>query len=474
MPARHILVEEMPADLREGVEKLRTALAVPASFPDDVVAEAERAASGVALPERDLTDVPFVTIDPEGARDLDQAVHLERSGEGYLVRYAIADVAAFVAPGGAIDAEAHRRGVTLYAPTMRTPLHPPVLSEGAASLLPGEVRPALVWELTLDASGATTHATVARARVRSTEQLSYAGVQRALDDGSASAMLGLLREVGQARERLEIERGGVSLNVPEQEVHATGDVWELAFGTPLPVEGWNAQISLMTGMAAAAMMLQGRVGLLRTLPPAKDADVERLRATARALRIAWPASTGYPDFVRSLDPAVPAHAAMLNACTTLFRGAGYAAFDGEAPEQPLHAALATPYAHCTAPLRRLADRYAGEVCVALCAGSEVPGWVRAELPGLPETMTDADRRAKKYERGIVDLVEALVLRPHVGETFTGTVLDLDSDRGQGRMQVQEPAIQARVDGRQLRLGEECSARLVTADVVDGVVRFEQV
>ena len=153
MPARHSLVEEMPADLREGVEKLRTALAVPASFPDDVVAEAERAASGVALPERDLTDVPFVTIDPEGARDLDQAVHLERSGEGYLVRYAIADVAAFVAPGGAIDAEAHRRGVTLYAPTMRTPLHPPVLSEGAASLLPGEVRPALVWELTLDASG---------------------------------------------------------------------------------------------------------------------------------------------------------------------------------------------------------------------------------------------------------------------------------------------------------------------------------
>jgi len=71
-------------------------------------------------------------------------------------------------------------------------------------------------------------------------------------------------------------------------------------------------------------------------------------------------------------------------------------------------------------------------------------------------------------------VEALVLRPRVGETFTGTVLDLDSDRGQGRMQVQEPAIQARVDGRQLRLGEECSARLVTADVVDGVVRFEQV
>lgn len=99
---------------------------------------------------------------------------------------------------------------------------------------------------------------------------------------------------------------------------------------------------------------------------------------------------------------------------------------------------------------------------------------RAELPGLPETMTDADRRAKKYERGIVDLVEGLVLRPHVGETFTGTVLDLDSDRGQGRMQVQEPAIQARCRRTPVAPGRSARPGLVTADVVDRVVRFEQV
>ena len=93
-------------------------------------------------PAYDVTELPFLTIDPPGSMDLDQAMHLERRGAGFRVRYAIADVAAFVRPGGAIDAEAHRRVETLYSPDTRTPLHPPVLSEGAASLLPGQVRPA--------------------------------------------------------------------------------------------------------------------------------------------------------------------------------------------------------------------------------------------------------------------------------------------------------------------------------------------
>ncbi|WP_246227054.1 hypothetical protein [Propioniciclava coleopterorum] len=94
----------------------------------------------------------------------------------------------------------------------------------------------------------------------------------------------------------------------------------------------------MTGMAAADMMLAGGVGVLRTLPPSRQADVDRLRRVAKALRIRWPGSVTYPEFVRALDPAQPRDLAMLNACTTLFRGAGYVAFDGEAPSS-----------RCTAP-----------------------------------------------------------------------------------------------------------------------------
>src|SRR6478735_6192482 len=127
---------------------------VPAGFPAAALAEAEAAAGGApggaggAASRADLRDVPFLTIDPPGSMDLDQALCLERAsaddGEGaaFVVHYAIADVGAFVVPGGALDAEVHERGTTLYAPDGRTPLHPAVLSEGAASLLPGEERPA--------------------------------------------------------------------------------------------------------------------------------------------------------------------------------------------------------------------------------------------------------------------------------------------------------------------------------------------
>jgi exoribonuclease R len=124
--------------LAESFEALRRELEIPHGFPPEVLEEAGEAARAPRRPEADLTDLGFVTLDPPGARDLDQAVHLDRRGDGYRVHYAIADVAAFVRPGGAVDEEAHRRGTTLYGPDVRTPLHPTVLSERAASLLPHE------------------------------------------------------------------------------------------------------------------------------------------------------------------------------------------------------------------------------------------------------------------------------------------------------------------------------------------------
>src|SRR3954467_14088769 len=116
-------------DLAQAFAQIRTELKIPAGFPPEVDAAAQEAAAHPQLPTADLTDLPFFTIDPPGSTDLDQAMHLERSGKGYRVRYAIADLPAFVTPGGPVDAEARRRGQTLYAPDQRSPLHPLVLSE---------------------------------------------------------------------------------------------------------------------------------------------------------------------------------------------------------------------------------------------------------------------------------------------------------------------------------------------------------
>jgi exoribonuclease R len=477
MPRREVRVAaDGDAAVEQGLADLHRELDLPDAFPPEVLAEAESAAKAPRLPDLDRTEIPFVTIDPESSRDLDQALHLERAGTGFRVHYAIADVAAFVEPAGAIDVEAHRRGETLYGPANKIPLHPPQLSEAAASLLPDGPRPALLWTIDLDADGAQTDVRVERAMVRSRAKLSYAGVQADLDAGRADPVFDLLREVGRLRLDQEAARGGVSLPLPDQEVARGDDGWVLDYRRQLDVEQWNAQVSLLTGMAAAGLMVQGRIGVLRTLAPADPDGIARLRRVAAALHVSWPADTSYPDLVRSLDPARPEHAALLTESTSLLRGSGYVAFDGSLPEERRHSAIAADYAHTTAPLRRLVDRYAGEACVALCAGTEVPDWVRQALPELPETMRESARRANTYEREVLDLVEAAVLQDRVGESFTAVVVSTsDKDPAEGEVMVTDPAVEARVEsgdgGRPLPLGDEVQVRLTEADPARRRVRF---
>jgi exoribonuclease R len=455
-------------DIDPYLRALRAELRVPEEFPADVQAEAERvAAAEVSSDGRvDATDIALMTLDPAGSRDLDQAFFLERLPTGIRLHYAIADVAAFVVAGGAIDAEAHRRGETLYLPDGRSPLHPPVLSEGAASLLPGQDRPTVLWQIDVDSTGAMQAVQVRRAVVRSRAQLDYATLQAQNADVYA-----LLQEFGQLRQQQERSRGAVSLNVPEQQVDGGGTGWTLSYRAPLPDEDWNAQMSLLTGMAAARLMLDAGVGLLRVMPPPDDATVASLRRSAVALGIDWPDGASYADVVRGVDASKPAHAAFLRLAAVLFRGASYVAFDGAAPASSTHSAVAAPYAHATAPLRRLADRYVSECCLAICAGSPVPEWARAALPTLPDEMAEADRRAHEVDRAVVDLAEALVLESRCGEVFRGVVVEAGPKGGE--VQLRDPAVRARLDGGSLPLGEEIDVRLRAVDVTKRRVTFER-
>ena len=473
MPSARV---RLPSAVVAGVaptwQELRDELGVVDTFPPEAVAEAEAAAR---TPERggarlDRTDLPLYTVDPEGSRDLDQAVGIERRPGGYRVHYAIADVAAFVTPGGALDAEAHRRGVTLYAPDRNVPLHPEILSTGAASLLPGQVRPALLWMLDLDADGELVDVDLRRATIRSRRQFAYPQVQQLLDAGRADDGVALLAEVGRLRQARAAERGAVHLPTPEQEVAEGADGRPcLVFRAQLPAEAWNAEISLLTGVAAARLMLDGGTGLLRTLPPPETREVESVRRSALALGLPWPEGAPYAEVISALDPDVPEAAALLTYAGRLLRGAAYTAFDGAPPEQAVHSAVAAPYAHCTAPLRRLADRHVGEVCLALAGGRPVPGWAREALPHLPAAMAGATRRAQALERAVVDLAEAVVLAPRVGELFDAVVVESGDTRGV--IQLRDPAVRARCEGPDLPLGHPLEVRLTAVDMALRKVTF---
>ena len=285
------------------------------------------------LPELDATDVPLVTLDPPGSRDLDQAVHLAARGDGYRVSYAIADVGAFVRLGGALDAEARRRGQTLYSPDRRTPLHPPVLSEGAASLLPGQLRPAVLWTIDLDADGepvARRPAPGPGPQPRPAGLPVGPGAGRRRHAARAARAAAGDRRAAAAAGAPSAARSS-SARPTRRSWPAPDGGWTLVLRGDLPVEGWNAQISLLTGRCAAGLMLDGGVGVLRTLPPARPEDVARLRLLAPGARrrLAGGRRPGRGHRRRS-TPRRPGHAAFLEEAVALLRGAAYTPFDGDA------------------------------------------------------------------------------------------------------------------------------------------------
>ncbi|MEO1061545.1 MAG: RNB domain-containing ribonuclease [Actinomycetota bacterium] len=459
-----------PAELvARGLRRLRDELTVPDRHPPEAVDAARRAVDGRS-DRLDLRDVPFVTIDPVGSRDLDQAYWAARRGDGFLVRYAIADVAAFVRPDDPVDVESWKRAVTLYPPDGRVPLHPAPLSEDAGSLLAGVDRPALVWELHLDGDGVVTSARLEAATVRSRAQLSYVDAQRRIDGGSVDDddPVALLPVIGALREQLEIDRGGIHLPLPSQEVVAADGRFDLAYEVSLPVEEWNAHISLMTGLAAAQLLGEAGAGLLRTLPTARRDTIDELRRTADCLGIDWPADESYPAFIRRLDAAEPTGAALLTQARSVFRGADYETFTGPLPPDAVHAAIGGHYAHVTAPLRRLCDRFSNEILVAHCADREPPAWAVEALERLPKAMARGRSLEGRLDRGVIDLVEAVLLSGRVGERLRGAVV---GERKSGVVvSLRDPAIVGVARG-EAELGAEVAVTVEDADPEAGRVEL---
>lgn len=484
-PAAGRVAAAVPPTIDEGFRRAREELGIRSAFPDEVLREAERVARdrdpSASAAHADRTAIEFVTIDPPGSRDLDQAVQVEREGAGYRLRYAIADVGFWVDRGSAIEREAWLRGVTFYAPDCRDPLYPPVLSQGAASLLPGQASPAFLFDMRLDANAGLVSWTLERALVRSRAQLTYTQLfERATraPGGGASppagdATLALLGEIGPKMLALEAARGGVSLPVRDQHVERRAAArlgYDLTYEAPNEAEQWNAEVSLLTGHLAAVRMMEAKVGLLRTMPPFDEREVARFRRIARALGFDWPEKVSYAAFMHGVSARHPHIDVLVRQARRVMHGAEYVAFDGLPPEQPLHGALAFPYAHATAPLRRLADRYVLDLVATLAAGAPVVAADKAALAALPPVMAEATRKANQLERRVVDVAEAWALRGCVGDTLQATVID--AQRGTIEVQVEEPPIRATLPdgvGDPPALGSGVRVRVERVDVAEGKI-----
>ena len=448
-----------------GLARIRDEQDVPGPFPAEVLAEAERAVAAVvdvlaARPDR--TAIPFVTLDPASSTDLDQAFALERSGDDIVLHYAIADLSAFVEPGGAIEQEAWRRGVTIYLPDGKANLHPPVLAEDVASLLPDGRRPAVLLTVAVAPDGTPALRSAEKVCVRSTAKLAYEDVDLARNP--------LLVELAARVREAEDRRGASRVDFPEQEVVTDPErpgAYRLRLRPRLPAEDANAALSLSANLAVAAALLEAHTGLFRVMDEPDERDVRALRHTAHALSLRWPDDVDLAAFQRSLDTKDPAAAAFLIAVRRAGGGASYEPYrEGRVP---WHAAVAATYAHATAPLRRLADRYVLDAVVAVSAGDPVPDHVLRVTPELPEAMRRADTRASKVDRAVIDLLEAVALHGREGEEFDATVVAVEGRHAQ--VQLDDVAVVARVDRTGWEPGEAVRLRLLGADPARRQVEF---
>ncbi len=450
--------------LSAGLAAIRTEFHVPDGFPPEAVAAAEAAAKRKPDQHVDRTAVPFATLDPATSTDLDQAFSIEESGGDLLLHYAIADVAWFVEDGDAVDLEAWKRGETLYLPDGKAGLYPPVLAEGAASLLPAGPRPAVIFTVRIAGDGAIRLDGAERAVIRSRAKLAYDSVQpKDLPGGFA--------ELARRMAINEKQRGASRVDPPEQEIERLANGrFRLAFRPRLKSEADNAALSLAANMAIADAMLAHKTGLFRVMSGPSASQVKRLRNAARALGLSWPESVGLRDYQKTLDPTDPQQAALMLEIRYAGNGASYQPY--QEGVVPWHEAMAATYAHSTAPLRRLADRYVVRCTLAIANGKPVPAVVTDAFARLPKVMGRADGRASQIEHAGISLAEAVMLEGREGETFDAVVTDF-VDHGV-RVQLANMPVVASVKANGFRQGDSLRVKLVSADPNQRRIAFEPV
>jgi exoribonuclease R len=450
-------------ELVDGLQGIRQQFNVPAAFPAAVLQAADDAARRPLTAHIDRTDWPFVTLDPATSTDLDQAFHIEVAGKDVLLHYAIADVAWFVDDAGALDAEAWQRGTTQYLPDGKAGLYPPALAEGAASLLPDGPRPAIVFHVRVGSDGLAKLDGVDRAIIRSRAKLAYETVQ-------ASQLPDAFPELSRRIAAAQDARGASGFEPPEQIVDVVGGGYEISFRPRLQSEDDNAAMSLATNLAVADALYAAGTGLFRVMPEPDGRAEGRLRYTARAVGVEWAAGVPMQKFQRTLDGSDPKQAALLMAIRRAGGGASYVPFD--AANKPWHAAMAATYAHATAPLRRLADRYVVMAAWSVANGQPVPQAITDAFPKLPPVMEKADAAASQIDRAIIDLAEVALLSGQTQKTFAAVVTDVDN-RG-ARIQFCDLPVVSRVSAHGVKPGDDVRVRITAADIATRTATFERV
>ncbi len=433
-------VETRKVLLIHGIEEIHGAGAI---------AEAE--AFGLTVPEEmlagreDLTHLPLPTIDPEDARDHDDAVWVQRTAQGgYELWVAIADVSSYVRPGTFIDDESRARGCSIYLPDRAIPMLPRALSSNLCSLLPDVIRLCLCVHAVLDANGDILTTRLIRGYMKSAAKLTYGGVARTLGftenpprDPKADAMIEGLKVANECSRLLRgkrTKRGALAFDLPEAVVKLDEE------GKPKSVSKRSSdpgmkkayqlieELMIFANESVARWLLERQLpGVYRVHLPPDPKKLDKLTAMCEMLGVEFDATaTQTPKGLAALLKQFADHplASVLN--NLLLRSMKQATYD---VQNLGHFGLASEaYLHFTSPIRRYPDLVDHRIIHAAVDTDEKARRKRIQAVGDIDKLTEAatqsslaERRAMEVEREIVDIYRCFYMMDHVGERFEGTV-----------------------------------------------------
>ena len=484
---------------------------IPYVFPQRVLDEAEAATLPGPDGRDDLTPIPFVTIDPFDAKDHDDAVFAEADDDkanrdGWIVWVAIADVAALVRPGTALDREALLRGNSVYFPDRVVPMLPEQISNNLCSLKENEIRPAMVARMVFGADGRKRSHTFMRAMIRSVAKLSYQQAQAAIDghpDETTDPLLeNVLEPLWDAYHALDAARQNrepLDLDLPERKLilNPDGTVKGVEVPPRLDAHRLIEEFMIQANVAAAESLEEARVPLLfRAHDTPSLAKLEALREFLQTLDLSVP-RTGKllpAHFNRILaSVAETEHAQLVN--EVVLRSQAQAEYSAE---NYGHFGLnLRRYAHFTSPIRRYADLIVHRALItAFKLGKD--GLDPTTIPKLTEiaaAISATERRAMAAERDTLDRLIARFLEDRIGATFgarisgvtrAGLFVRLDETGADGivpmsaldydyfRVDEDNRALVGERSGDVFQLGDAVEVRLVEAAPVAGALRFEMV
>ena len=413
-------------------------------FDDEVTEDAAAASQRGAWHDgdrRDLTALATFTIDPDSARDFDDAISVRREGDGYRAQVHIADVSYFVAADGPIDEEARRRTASLYLPLWAEPMLPEALSADVCSLRPGRERKCVTAEFTFAADGSRTSVQFYRSLIRSDHRLTYGLVDEVLTAADSegeelAARLLLAGELAGVMRRRRFARGALQIGSfePEYRFDAAGRLIGAEARPESPSHGLVEEFMLAANEAVAGYLVKRRARTIyRVHEPPDAASVERLLAMLEELGVPAPPFVDRAGAGSEQIGAVLRRAGAALTCAGTAEGRGRLAFPHlvlRSLKQAFygtrnlgHFGLASPgYLHFTSPIRRYPDlvvhrallKHLGE------GGEEL---AEAELADVAASCSQQERALDEIERAADDVALAFLLEDTLREQGWESVFD---------------------------------------------------